>query len=601
MPSDLKLSVQSVTPDVTLTLSDTYIGSAYSPQVDVSEIEGGHEVAITYKAPSGLTTDTFDVMDGEDGLQGPKGDTGPRGEPGVKGDKGDKGDTGATGPQGPKGDKGDTGATGATGPQGPKGDTGATGPQGPQGIQGPQGEQGPAGEDYVITQADYAAIAEVVEEDIQDVIDAAQDAADDATAAATEARAASAATWLAGNVLFGELAEGVVLTADDVYTAPPRGVEVYGKSTQAGTPTPDAPVEIKSVDDLTLVFAGKNLFGGTALRDAILAKVSNATTGSDEYGDYVKFTAGSASSNKTLFKLPTTEQYTIILATRNSNASAATNMQVRLNGTVQYLDRSTSTGAYEQSRWLTNGNYQVYSLQTYWGAGSTYVYYNECGVFKGSVPKSDFVPYVGQSVEIPLSDHIARSLPDGTRDTLTLSYVAPSTEHEGWGVFSKTLVQMTNSVDMGTLNPVHISSTSPVWYFPITDCLKGWTGKDQCMCSSYLHVTSHANSNGMAADSRDKICELQNNQKRIFIKDTDLISASVEDVKAALDGVMAIYPLDEPVTHDLGAVELPILPNPMTAWADGGSAQPTLSMTYEQDINIVIGELRSAIADMATS
>lgn len=50
---------------------------------------------------------------------------------GVKGDKGDKGDTGETGP------------TGATGPQGPKGDTGLTGPTGPT---GPQGEQGPKGD-----------------------------------------------------------------------------------------------------------------------------------------------------------------------------------------------------------------------------------------------------------------------------------------------------------------------------------------------------------------------------------------------------------------------------------------------------------------------
>lgn len=56
------------------------------------------------------------------------------------------------------------------------------------------------------------------------------------------------------------------------------------------------------------------------------------------------------------------------------------------------------------------------------------------------------------------------------------------------------------------------------------------------------------------------------------------------------------------VTNDLGTIELPINPAPdLTAWADGGSAQPTMSMEYEQDINIVIGELRDAIADMATS
>ena len=103
------------------TLDEGYIGSAYSPQVDVDEIEDGHRVGITYKSPSGLQTKTFDVLDGP---QGPKGDTGATGPQGAKGDRGD---TGATGPQGPQGEQGIQGIQGETGPQGPKGDKGDTG------------------------------------------------------------------------------------------------------------------------------------------------------------------------------------------------------------------------------------------------------------------------------------------------------------------------------------------------------------------------------------------------------------------------------------------------------------------------------------------
>lgn len=127
---------------------DGYIGSAYSPQVDVDEIEGGHRVGITYKAPEGLTTASFDVLDGEQGPQGEQGIQGPQGEQGPKGDKGDTGATGATGPQGPKGDKGakgDRGDTGATGPQGPQGEQGIQGIQGETGPQGPQGPKGDTG------------------------------------------------------------------------------------------------------------------------------------------------------------------------------------------------------------------------------------------------------------------------------------------------------------------------------------------------------------------------------------------------------------------------------------------------------------------------
>lgn len=56
-----------------LTLGDSYIGSAYSPQVEVTDTATGHEVAITYMSPEGIVTERFDVADGEQGPQGPAG------------------------------------------------------------------------------------------------------------------------------------------------------------------------------------------------------------------------------------------------------------------------------------------------------------------------------------------------------------------------------------------------------------------------------------------------------------------------------------------------------------------------------------------------
>lgn len=151
---------------------------------------------------------------GPQGNQGPIGPMGPQGVQGVKGDKGDKGDTGEAGPQGPqgakgdKGDKGDQGPSGPTGPQGPQGVQGPTGPagpaglqgiQGPRGFQGPQGEQGPQGiqgeqgpqgetgpagqdgkdgkdgkdgedgHDYVLTAADKAEIAGMIDAPVTSV------------------------------------------------------------------------------------------------------------------------------------------------------------------------------------------------------------------------------------------------------------------------------------------------------------------------------------------------------------------------------------------------------------------------------------------------
>ena len=170
------------------------------------------------------------------GAKGDKGDTGPRGEKGDKGDKGERGpqglqgETGPVGPQGEqglKGDKGEVGATGATGPQGPKGDTG---PQGERGEQGVQGEKGDPGKDAVI--------------------DATLSHAGEAADAAEVGKLKEDTTALQKrqNVLVGS-ETGNPVTVDDAFAAPLCGLTIYGKSTQDGTPTPDAPVPIVSAGD----------------------------------------------------------------------------------------------------------------------------------------------------------------------------------------------------------------------------------------------------------------------------------------------------------------------------------------------------------------
>lgn len=51
--------------EIELELQD-YIGSAYSPTVEVTETEDGHTVSITSRKASGIVTDEFDVKDGFD-------------------------------------------------------------------------------------------------------------------------------------------------------------------------------------------------------------------------------------------------------------------------------------------------------------------------------------------------------------------------------------------------------------------------------------------------------------------------------------------------------------------------------------------------------
>ena len=176
-----------------------------------------------------------------------------------KGEKGDKGDTGPIGPVGPQGETGPQGPTGAAGATGPQGETGPRGEQGPQGIQGergPQGAQGPQGE-----KGDTGPQGPKGETGPAVALDTTLTHEGEAADAKATGDAISAVK-VRQNILAGSEI-GNPISVDDAFPAPLCGLTVYGKSTQAGTPTPDAPVPIVSAGDggsVAVKVTGKNLF-----------------------------------------------------------------------------------------------------------------------------------------------------------------------------------------------------------------------------------------------------------------------------------------------------------------------------------------------------
>lgn len=203
-------------------------------------------------------------------FRGPKGDRGetgpigPQGPKGEKGDKGDRGEQGDTGPQGETGAKGDAFTFSdftleqLESLRGPKGDTGATGAQGTEGAVGPQGPQGAKGEpgkdaviDATLTQEGEAADAAATGKRLAKIEKAVAEKADKARQ----------------NILIGS-ETGNPVSVSDAFSAPLCGLTVYGKSTQDGTPTPDAPVPIVSAGDggtIGIKITGKNLISTEAL------------------------------------------------------------------------------------------------------------------------------------------------------------------------------------------------------------------------------------------------------------------------------------------------------------------------------------------------
>lgn len=79
------------------------------------------------------------------------------------------------------------------------------------------------------------------------------------------------------NILVGT-ETGNPLSVDDAFPAPLCGLTVYGKSTQDGTPTPDAPVPIVSAGDsgsVAVKVTGKNLFYEQEFQNYFINSVAN--------------------------------------------------------------------------------------------------------------------------------------------------------------------------------------------------------------------------------------------------------------------------------------------------------------------------------------
>lgn len=357
-----------------------------------------------------------------------------------------------------------------------------------------------------------------------------------------------------GNQLTGELS-GTIATAADAYAAPPMALTVDGQSTQTGTPTPDAPVPILSVENPMLTFVGKNWLDVHAGRKT---STSVAKDGSGVWypyavsnylnnfsgnslsidGDTVTFTSKSNYGfGVETCVLPDTT-YTFSAQSITVSDGAEYEMRVaffRKDGTFTYRTFGTNVNRAT----TTSPSYAIYAIFTISVSANVISTITAKGLqLELGSTATAYESYQGATVSDLLPEGTAlRSLPDGTKDELHLSYLRPSTR-EGWAWYSREVVQK-----------VGMTTTAA------TDGITGTVG-------------------------------------------VDVMSTTGE----IADGPTVLYKLATPVTTQLDPIELPVMPAPTaTVWCDGGSATPSFVMEYVKDTNIVIAEMQAALADLATS
>lgn len=198
-----------------------------------------------------------------------------------------------------------------------------------------------------------------------------------------------------------------------------------------------------------------------------------------------------------------------------------------------------------------------------------------------------YQPYEQTFTPVPLDGHELRSLPDGTRDELTV-------DAEGHAV----LVQRVGFQ--------HVSEFTSVNNELAKTPLEG--GRDNvrwaesvCICDKLVNNTS--------ASASDAMRRLQNVIKAARNSGTDTIMRCVVNFDgsqstlaeynaklAEIGGIDVLYPLETPVTHDLGTIDpVPLVGPDLTAQAVPSAP---MQLTYERDLDTTLARLESAIANL---
>lgn len=488
-----------------------------------------------------------------------------------KGEKGDPGPIGPVGPQGETGPQGPTGATGATGPQGETGPQGKQGPQGIQGERGPQGAQGPQGE-----KGDTGPQGPKGETGPAVALDTTLTHEGEAADAKATGDAISAVKTRQ-NVLVGT-ETGNPLSVDDAFPAPLCGLTVYGKSTQDGTPTPDAPVPIVSAGDggtIAMKVTGKNLLNSALMNPAFSDKGISVKQNSDgSYtisgtpivdGNIILWIGGGWNNTVPLFTIPPGSYYSNVLIfyydgkTRTSKRNAFTLLEpFRITGI-----------AYDKS-YAINERYNVL-IAPQLELGTTATTYS---------------PYREQLLTLPTPTGLP-GIPvtsgGNYTDSTGQQWVCDEVD-----LTRGVRVQRVNAVDLSTCKITGTTELAVTKRLSIMLPIRGRDYKTEALCNKLQFLVSFSD------DTPHFYVDTSNAQ--VFIP---IGAKNPEEGEYILFYVLAT-PIETPLTPDEIAAYKALTayaPDTVVQAGDGAGVK----LDYQRDVNIAIKKLEDAVASMTTT
>ena len=488
-----------------------------------------------------------------------------------KGEKGDKGDTGPIGPVGPQGEQGPQGPTGATGATGPQGETGPRGEQGPQGIQGergPQGAQGPQGE-----KGDTGPQGPKGETGPAVALDTTLTHEGEAADAKATGDAISAVK-ARQNILAGSEI-GNPISVDDAFPAPLCGLTVYGKSTQDGTPTPDAPVPIVSAGEngsVAVKVTGANMLEGT--KPGVKSTVYGITYTTYENGFLITGTA--------------TNDFTILLhddvahpLTHGIYYLTASGLSPSVTLNFYFIGKYSSD---VQNQKVTLTRDVEFSLLLQIKKGTTLNTTVQVSLTRNAI--TAYSPYREQLLTLPTPN----GLP-GIPVTSGGNYTDP--QGQQWVCDEVDLergvkVQRVNAVDLSTCVITGTTNLATTKRLAILLPLKGKDYQVKALCNRLPYLVS------FTSDTIHFYVDTKNAQAFIPIG-----AKNPEEGEYIL-----FYALATPIETPLTPAEIAAY-KALTAYAPDTVVQASdgagVKLEYQRDVNIAIKKLEDAIASMTTT